>query len=525
VLPSVAWSGEFGIVRASDAAAGRVRNPIDADLETIVLKTLSKEPSRRYATADDLAADIDRYLAGEPIAARRDSVGYVLKTRVRRVSRRHRWTAFAVCLLVAITVANPVGVYVFYRLTGVNAWFERTMAQWAPLPERPRHLDDIRIIALTDDTDIGQIAEHEGLLDVNAREPRSLRRLHGRTMEKLASSSCKAVVWDVAFLGESPYDQSFVQGADALRDAGIPVIVAAQRWKLDADDKLGVSPAIAKADSVSVRCVAAGLDPSVPWRVQLCAKRGLDHPEPSLAIAAYAAFRMPRNQEVAPAFMLDATNRAVEVHYLRRGTRIRLGKPDRVLLTHLLPADDGSGAHASKYNLRPTDTVGLLRVDIADPADFEQITIEYVDVYTASTEQLRKQLDSRLVFFADLRTGVDRYGYAQRGELPGCYAHVAGVLTMLSASSIRDRGHKHKLELAQVFGAGLIGVALGARIARRSALRWLTLVLIALLLAAGSVAVFRVRGYLINPFPAMVSLACAAEFAAALARLVHSRID
>jgi hypothetical protein len=58
-------------VLETDPVPPRLLNPkIDADLETICLKCLEKEPERRYATADEVAADLQSYLSGDSISAR-----------------------------------------------------------------------------------------------------------------------------------------------------------------------------------------------------------------------------------------------------------------------------------------------------------------------------------------------------------------------------------------------------------------------------------------------------------------------
>ncbi|MFN0136021.1 MAG: tetratricopeptide repeat protein [Phycisphaerae bacterium] len=57
---------------------------INDELETIVLKCLQKDPDRRYQSAGELGRDIGRYLAHEPIEAKRDSVIYQFRKRLRR---------------------------------------------------------------------------------------------------------------------------------------------------------------------------------------------------------------------------------------------------------------------------------------------------------------------------------------------------------------------------------------------------------------------------------------------------------
>jgi predicted Zn-dependent peptidase len=58
-------------VLSTEPVRPRLLNPaVPRDMETICLKCLEKEPQRRYATAEELAADLDRFLSGDAIRAR-----------------------------------------------------------------------------------------------------------------------------------------------------------------------------------------------------------------------------------------------------------------------------------------------------------------------------------------------------------------------------------------------------------------------------------------------------------------------
>jgi tetratricopeptide (TPR) repeat protein len=72
------------ILRAQPARPSTVRRQINNEVETIVLKCLSKERERRYQSAGELARDIKRYLTGQPIEAKRDSGWYVIKKTLNR---------------------------------------------------------------------------------------------------------------------------------------------------------------------------------------------------------------------------------------------------------------------------------------------------------------------------------------------------------------------------------------------------------------------------------------------------------
>lgn len=93
------------------------------DLETICLKALEKEPSRRYATAGEMGHDLQRYLRGEPIAAR----------RVGRIERGLRWARRnpGKSLTSVVLMLSLIGLGVFavenHRIRAAHAPVYRTV--------------------------------------------------------------------------------------------------------------------------------------------------------------------------------------------------------------------------------------------------------------------------------------------------------------------------------------------------------------------------------------------------------------
>jgi non-specific serine/threonine protein kinase/serine/threonine-protein kinase len=84
--------------------ADRLRRQLAGDLDNIVLKALSKEPQRRYASVDQFSEDVRRHLAGLPVLARKDTWGY----RTTKFVRRNRAIVGAGVITFAVLVAGVI---------------------------------------------------------------------------------------------------------------------------------------------------------------------------------------------------------------------------------------------------------------------------------------------------------------------------------------------------------------------------------------------------------------------------------
>ena len=110
-------------IRPAATARQRGENPkseIDKDLETICLKCLQKNPAQRYASAEALAEDLERWLRHEPIRARPSNVW----EQGVKWARRHPARAG----LVLLALVAPAAIIGVLMVSGANVRRERNLA-------------------------------------------------------------------------------------------------------------------------------------------------------------------------------------------------------------------------------------------------------------------------------------------------------------------------------------------------------------------------------------------------------------
>ncbi|MEO7987277.1 MAG: serine/threonine-protein kinase [Gemmatimonadales bacterium] len=171
VCQSIPERPSAAVARAEGASRpDRLQRQLRGDLDTIVLKALSKEPGRRYLSAAQLSDDLRRHLDQLPVLARKDTAGYL----AGKFLRRHWIGVTIAAVMVGILVAGVVA----------TAWqARRAEAQRLVAEARFR---DVRALATTVLFDI-----HDAIADLpGATRARAL--LLGRGLEYLNRLTAQA---------------------------------------------------------------------------------------------------------------------------------------------------------------------------------------------------------------------------------------------------------------------------------------------------------------------------------------------
>jgi len=123
-------------IQTADPESPRKYNHhVPRDLEASVMKCLEKDRTRRYATAGDLADDLGRFLAGEPVCAQPPSLSYVLG----KFLRRHRAALAVVVVVLGLLMAGAAAA-----LVGIEREHRAVLEANGKLHDSNSHLEEQR---------------------------------------------------------------------------------------------------------------------------------------------------------------------------------------------------------------------------------------------------------------------------------------------------------------------------------------------------------------------------------------------
>ncbi len=136
--------------RTREGTVEKLRRRLSGDLDNIVLKSLRKEPPRRYASVQEFSEDIRRHLEGLPVSAGPDTLGY----RARKFTQRHN----------AGVLAAAVVVIALFAATAITTWQARVAKLERDKAER--RFNDVRKL-----TNSFMFEFHDSIRDLSGSTP------------------------------------------------------------------------------------------------------------------------------------------------------------------------------------------------------------------------------------------------------------------------------------------------------------------------------------------------------------------
>ncbi len=215
------------------------KEQVDRDLETICLKCLEKQPQQRYASADALAQDLDRWQRGEPIMARPSTLPERAIKWVRRHPTGSALMATAFLALVTIAIGSTV---LNFRITAANDKAEARAEQLR------RHLIQLNVnsgVKLVEEADLlGSLLWFSEALRLDVGPPNVEERHHYRFGSLLRQTPVLEQLW---FHGGSVYSAEY--SPDGRRVVTASYDSTARVW--DAVTGLPITPPLRHQSNVT----------------------------------------------------------------------------------------------------------------------------------------------------------------------------------------------------------------------------------------------------------------------------------
>ncbi|RMH14073.1 MAG: serine/threonine protein kinase [Planctomycetota bacterium] len=485
-----------------------VRPGFSNELETIVLKMLAKERPRRYQTAGEAADDIERYLRGLPVRARRDTLMYRFRKALSRAKEHNPVATATAIMVIGIALSIVVGVRVVYPGLGLAARYVGWVTgAAATAPQTPEH---VVVVGLRDPEKLAAL----GIGSIDPGDVVSWRTAHGKLLERLSMCEPRAVGLDFRFLS-CENAGPLVEGMRRLRQRGIGTVVGTQTFVRPGERPAEICPEIIDA-AWGWGAVAVSEAPDAPFAVRLATMR--THTQARCASFGTALFALSRRPD-AEGFDLNVSSDGVHINYVgpSESSQIRdAPEYDRLSSIDLgrSPRDDRRGIGEGDVIASAAALLGPWALE--ESAPYTQVMSDLLDERRWPIERLRAWVRGKTVIVADLRPGWDSSRTSEGEDFHRAYLWASWLEQALRDAQRADergawastiRGAKELWNYAHV----VIGAALGSLVFffplhRHPMMAIAYLVAVAVVMVVFSVGLLRFSGVLLVPLLGVFSL-------------------
>lgn len=209
------------IVHAEPVSPQSIRREINDEIETMVLKCLSKERDRRYQTAGELARDIGHYLKGEPIEAKRDSAMYMLRKQLLRFRVP---LAIGATFLLVVLGGSVLSLVLWRQAAGerdksdrIAGFMEETLAGVGPSVARGRDTTMLREMMdrAAERIDRGELRE---AMESELRLRLTIGRVYLDLASEAAAGRMLQPAWELARSAYGAEDPRTLEAAESLAE-------------------------------------------------------------------------------------------------------------------------------------------------------------------------------------------------------------------------------------------------------------------------------------------------------------------
>lgn len=503
------------IRKAKPPEPGRIDSRLSGPINAVVMKALQKDRDLRYASAAEMAADLQRLLDGKPPFALRADLGIKARLWWRGVLTTRTASVLVGAVVVSLAIVQWAVVPRLRSSTTLTPWIEKTYGAMPLPPSTLVPLSNVAAIEVRESAEEqSAAADRLGLVGWDPSAPFARRALTGAILRKLAPCGIAVFAFDVEYEGTNPehpeFDAAFAEGVQSLRRAGTTVLFGSGTWAFDAR-RAKTPPAInALIREGELGGTTATVGELELGKVVVAVKRPTIASQASLGLLAALHWKSPNHTFHVE---VDEQLPIVRVGVQSPGTSSTKPSPLTITTTSNAPQREDDEIRGM-----PSGSIkSLVALRVPSDEELRAVTLTASDVARMDAAQLRRALAGRAVVFGQhLVQGdgnrMDEHPMAGR-KVWGTFMKMVCIDQLITDNMPRLVSPALAWVIAALSTAAgaVLAVALRRWVAVLAGVLGLTVCIVAI-----SIVTYRLTGYIINPAVSIFGVLIAAALATPL---------